>query len=92
MGTFPISRVQNSNSFDFSYEFFESCTEYLEARFTSATLCLKSLRLSAMNIYALKDTTQSESTKSLFNAESVNEQMKKLIRIDQSFKCVILGN
>ena len=36
---------------------------HLNARIISATLCVKNLRLSVINVYAPKDATESESTK-----------------------------
>lgn len=51
--------------------YLESYKKYLAARITSAKLRLKNLRLPVMNVYALKNVTHSESTKTLFNAESI---------------------
>ena len=41
----------------------ESYKEHLAARIISATLCVKNLRLSAINVHASSDETESDSTK-----------------------------
>ena len=44
----------------------ESYKEHLAARIISATLCVKNMRLSVINVYAPTDATESESTKNVF--------------------------
>ena len=67
-----------------------SYKEHLPARIISATLCVKNMRLSVINVYAPTDATVSESTKISFY--SALNKAKEELDNNPSFKCITLGD
>ena len=68
----------------------ESYKEHLAARIISATLCVKNMRLSVINVYAPTDATESESTKNVFYT-ALNKTKAELDQ-NPSFKSITLGD
>ena len=68
----------------------ESYKEHLDSRIISATLCVKNLRLSAINVYAPTDATESESTMNSFY--TALNKAKVVLDQNPSFKSITLGD
>ena len=68
----------------------DSFQEHLTARIISATICVKNMRLSILNVYAPTNVTESESTKNAFYS-ALNKAKEDLDR-NPSYKVVALGD
>ena len=68
----------------------ENHQEHLPARIISATICVKGMKLTALNVYAPTEITKSDSTKSAFY--SALSKVKTYLEGTQKYKLVTLGD
>ena len=68
----------------------ENHQEHLPARIISATICVKGMKLTALNVYAPTETTKSDATKSAFY--SALSKAKTYLEGTPKYKLVTLGD